>query len=149
MSVKSTLDKIAVDIADGLGIGFVELDDTLNVEAAISSTADMIVYQMIGMDEAPMDPLWNVDFAIGAKTTTDPANYDLASILSTIKTTVKKGETIMVKDYSAEAYPAPLTPPADVGYLYITDTRVDPQMFDGAAGIRMLAVKAAGVRYGS
>lgn len=142
LHVKSTLDKVVVDIAGSLGIGFVELDDTVNVEEALSSPADLVVYQMIGMSEAPMDPLWNVTMAIGAKTTTDAANYDLAAIISTIKDTFKKGRTFWVRDYSGTTAPVDNT-----GYWYITDVQVDPQMFDGASGIRMLNVRASAVRY--
>ena len=149
LGVKSTLDKIAVDLATSLGIGFVELDDTVNVEQRLTSTDDLVVYQLIGMDEAPTDPLWVINFAIGAKTTTDSANYDLASVLSAIKLVVKKGQSFVVKDYSGAAEDMDSFPPEEQGYFYITNTAVDPQMFEGASGIRMLNVQAAGVSYGN
>jgi len=142
LSVKSTLDRIAVDIANGLGIGFVELDDTVNVEQRLASPADLVVYQMIGMDEAPCAPLYRLTFAIGGKTTTDPANYDLAEIMSAVKTRIHRGASFDVKDYSKSAPPS-----VAEGNLYITETGVAPQMFDGASGIRMLSVSAAAMSY--
>jgi hypothetical protein len=142
LSVKSTLDKLAVDISNGLGIGFVELDDTVNVENKLASPADLVVYQMIGMDEFPSDPLYMVTFAIGAKTTTDPANYDLAEIISAVKDRVHRGAGIDVRDYSGSSAPTSVD-----GNLYVTETRVDPQMFDGMSGIRMLSVRAAATSY--
>lgn len=143
LSVKSTVDKIAVDIANGLGIEFVELDDTVNVEQMLSSPRDLVVYQLVGMDPNPQEPLWSVNFAIGAKTTTDAANYDLAAILAAIKSVVSKGKSFDVRDYSGAQAPT-----ISDGYFYVVDARVDPQMFDGASGIRMLSVRAAGVHFG-
>lgn len=143
LSVKSTLDRLAVDVANSLGISFVELDDTVNVESKLSSPDDLVVYQLIGMDEDPQDPLWSINFAVGAKTVTDPANYDLAAILSAIKQVFKKGETFQVLDYSGT-----VAPTQSRGYIHITATAVDPQMFEGASGLRMLRVSAAGVNYG-
>jgi hypothetical protein len=143
LAVKSTIDRIAVDLATALSIGFVELDDTVNVERLLSSPADLVVYQMVGMDEAPKAPLYMVTFSIGAKTTTDPANYDLAEIVSAVKAVVNKGASFQVKDYSSGTAP----PTEVVGSLLITSTGVDPQMFDGASGIRMLSVRAAAMDY--
>ena len=140
-SVKSTIDKVAVDIANGLEIGFVELDDTVNIEDALESNDDLVVYQMIGMVEDPTDPLWALSFSIGAKTTTDAANYDLADIISKVHKVVFKGETFQVADYGEV-----LAPSTYDGYFYVTDVQVDSQMFDGMTGIRMLNIQARAVR---
>ena len=144
LPVKSTIDKIVVDIARSLGIGFLELDDTVSTDNALSSPDDYVVYRFVGMDEEPRDPLWLVAFEVGAKTTTDPANYDLAQIMSAIKEVIATGKAFTVYDYSGVAQP---TTPA--GDLYIVDARVDPQMFDGVAGIRMLSVQARAANYAS
>ena len=141
VEVKSTIDKLAVDIATALGIDFVELDDTVNVDEKLASPDDLIVYQMVGMDEAPRDPLWNLTFQIGGKTTSDSANYDLADIIGAVRGTVNKGESIDVYDYSGIA-----TPTVKEGYIYFSEVSVDPQAFEGASGIRMLAVSASVVR---
>lgn len=139
--VKSTIDKLAVDIADGLGIGFVDMDDTVNIAGALESTDDMIVYQVVDMNEQPMDPIWALHLLIGGKTVSDSANYDLAAIIGAIRETVKKGDSIDVYDYSEVAAPT-----AKEGYIYFNDVGVDPQAFEGASGIRMLNVNAAVVR---
>ena len=140
-SVKSTIDKLAVDIANDLEIQFVELDDTVNIEEAMESNSDMVVYQMVGMQEDPSDPLWALHFSVGAKTVTDAANYDLADIISGINRTLKKGETFQVADYGQVIAPSTYD-----GYFYVTDIQVDPQMFDGMTGLRMLNVQARAVR---
>ena len=139
--VKSTVDKLAVDIANNLSIAFVELDDTVNVDDKLASPADMIVYQMVGMEESPIDPLWNLNIQIGGKTTGDSANYDLAGIIGGVRALVYKGADIDIMDYSGVSAPT-----VKEGYIYITDVAVDPQAFDGASGIRMLNVNASVVR---
>jgi hypothetical protein len=139
--VKSTVDRLAVDVANSLSIDFVEMDDTVNVDEKLGSPNDMIVYQMVGMEEAPIDPLWNLNLLVGGKTTGDSANYDLAAIIGGIRNFIKKGESIDVMDYSGVSAPT-----VKEGYIYITDVAVDPQAFDGASGIRMLNVNASVVR---
>ena len=139
--VKSTVDKLAVDIANSLSIGFVELDDTVNVDEKLASPDDLIVYQMVGMEEAPIDPLWNLSLQIGGKTTGDSANYDLAAIIGAIRQVVYKAGSIDIYDYSQ------VTPQTvKEGYIYFSEVAVDPQAFDGASGIRMLSVSGSVVR---
>jgi hypothetical protein len=139
--VKSTVDKIAVDIAESLNIAFVEMDDTVNIDEMLASPDDMIVYQMVGMEEEPIDPLWSLHIQIGGKTTTDKANYDLAAIIGGIRQVVKKGDYVDVMDYSEAAAPT-----VKEGYIHFTEVAVDPQAFDGASGIRMLNINARTVR---
>lgn len=141
VEVKSTIDRLAVDIAETLGIGFVELDDTVNVDEMLASPDDLIVYQMVGMEESPMDPLWNLTFQIGGKTTSDSANYDLAAIIGAVRGVVSKGESVDIYDYSGISAPT-----IKEGYMYFSEVAVDPQAFEGASGIRMLSVSASTVR---
>jgi hypothetical protein len=141
VAVKSTIDKLAVDIAASLSIDFVEMDDTVNIDEKLASPADMVVYQMVGMEESPMDPLWTLHVQVGGKTTGDSANYDLADIIAGIRTFISKGESIDVMDYSGVSAPT-----VKEGYIVFTDVAVDPQAFDGASGIRMLNVNAGAVR---
>lgn len=142
VSVKSTIDRLAVDIASSLSIGFVELDDTVNVDEALGSPNDLIVYQMVDMREDHSDPLWSLEFQVGGKTTLDAANYDLAEIVSGIRGFISKGGYVHVMDYSQVA------PPTQVeGDIIFIDVSVDPQAFDGASGIRMLTVQSKAIRY--
>jgi hypothetical protein len=142
LDVKSTIDKIAVSLATVLKVGFVELDDTVNVAEKLATAEPMIVYQMIALEENPRDPLYELTFAIGAKTTSDPANYDLATLVSAIKDVLKEDESWDIGDYSGTEDPSAMT-----GYFYVSSVQVNPQMFDGMAGIRMLDVRAQAVRY--
>ena len=70
--VKSTVDKLASDIAADLSVQLVELDDTVNVDEALASAADLIVYQMVSMDENPIDPIWDLVFEMEQKSRPTP-----------------------------------------------------------------------------
>lgn len=140
--VKSTIDKVAIDLAGTLGIAAVELDDVTNVENALASPDDLILFQFVEMQPDPADPLYSLQFEVGVKTTSDSANYDLATLLSSVQDEVAMGDTFYVQDFSQVAAPT-----QDEGYFYITGVQTDPQAFDGASGIRMQRVFAKAVRY--
>ena len=62
-------------------------------------------------------------------------------MVDVIRSHIGKGTSILVKDYSE------VTPPTDSdGFIFFTDTAIDPQAFDGASGIRMLSVQSKAVR---
>lgn len=141
LSVKSTIDRLAFDIGADLSVGVVELDDTVNVDEALASPDDLIIYHLVSMDENPFDPLWAVAFEIGAKTVSDAANYDMARLISGVRDRVYKGGYIEVKDYSNVAPPT-----SNEGYIYFSDMNVDPQAFEGASGLRLWTVLGRAVR---
>lgn len=142
LAVKSTIDKIAHDLATSKGIEAVEIDDVTNVENALASPADLVMFQFVDMQPEPADPLYALQFEIGIKTTADKGNYDLARLLSSVQDTVATDNTFHFRDYST-----PTPPTEDVGYMYITGVQTDPQAFDGASGIRLQSVYAKAVRY--
>ena len=142
LSIKSTIDKVATDLAHNLGIGFVELDDTSMVDSMLGSPDSLIVYQMVGLQPDPIDPLYRLSFAVGAKTTSDPANYDLATLIAAITDVIAEGEQFDVMNYSGASQPT-----VKEGFFLISNAQVDPQMFDGLAGIRMLSVQAQAQRF--
>ena len=144
--MKSTIDKTAVDAAiqlGGPGALFVDLDDTLRSQEILSSEEDVLVWEVLSMDEAPSDPLWTVMFAMGAKTTIDPGRYSMMDMLSHINAVMPKGSSIDVIDYTPDGDGATKT-----GSMYITDVRMDNQMYDRQSGIRMILVAARAVRGG-
>lgn len=143
--VKSTIDKAGVDIANayGGGVGFVDLDDQVAVDALLSGNNSAVVWEVIALTEDPVAPLYQLQFGIGAKTTADAGNYNLSDLLDAIHTTIKKDGTLDVIDY---------TPSGDGttkrGYIYFTDVSVDPQLFDKASGIRLISVSGRAVNNG-
>ena len=142
--VKSTVDKKGVDIAQAYTpapLDFIDLDDTDRAQELLTSNKDMLIWQVVTFEEAPIDPLYTLIFGIGAKTVNDAGRYEMMSILGAVKTVFSRGETVGVKDYSPGGDGA-----TKQGYLYITDTGVDPQVDDNHAGLRFVTVAARAVR---
>lgn len=144
-AVKSTLDHEGNQVATNLpgGVAFVDLDDTVNVDAVLSSDDPAIVWQFMVMDEAPADPLYTVQFAIGAKTTQDPANYKLIDFVTEVHKIFAQGHTIKVMDWTGASVPT-----IDLGYLYVQRVSLAPQEFDAQSGMRLWVVDFRAVRYG-
>lgn len=142
LAVKSTIDFIAHTLATAHGIRAVEIDDVTNVESALAGSDDLIMFQLVDMQPDPSDPLYNLQFEIGVKTTSDSANYDLATLLSSVQDEIAVEDVFFVQDHSTVN---PAT--EDLGYIYITGSQVDPQAFEGLSGVRMQTVYAKVVRY--
>lgn len=137
--VKSTIDKKGVDIASAVGgdIKFIDLDDTVNSAALMAGEDSAIVWTMLSLDDAPIPPLYSLHFGIGAKTTLDPGNYNLTTLLGAVAGVMEKGKTIPIMDYSPGG--DGVTPR---GTMTFTDVSVDPQLFDKASGLRLISVTA-------
>lgn len=142
LKVKSSIDKMAHDIASSLAITAVELDDITNVQDELASPADLVLFSIDDMQPAPADPLYVLRFQIGVKTTQDSGNYDLSTLLSVVQEEVALGDTFYLRDYSTVSMPT-----EDMAFMYVTDVQTEPQEFDGLAGIRMQRVFARIVRY--
>ena len=141
LHVKSTIDKQGKDLADTLGVGFVDLDDTVNVESVLTGTSPALVWRFVTMDEAPRDPLYSLTFVIGIKTTSDASNYTLLTMISEVKNLFKKGTWMQVLDYSGIAVPT-----VNEGSMIFTESGVDQQVMDRESGVRMLTVTAKCVK---
>jgi hypothetical protein len=143
--VKSTIDKAGVDIAQAYSgtTEFVDLDDTVAVDELLAGDKEAIVWELLSLTESPMDPLYNINFGIGAKTTLDAGNYNMSDLLDAVHTVFKKGGSLDIKDY---------TPGGDGstkhGYVYISDVSIDPQLFDKASGIRLISITGSAVNNG-
>ena len=138
--VKSTIDKMGVDIAEAYGNNtkFVDLDDTVNIAEIMAGTDSAIVWSMLALVEEPIAPLYLLNFGIGAKTTSDPGNYNMSDLLDAVKSAFEKGKTVDIRDWS----PGGDSGVAKRGTLSVADVSVDPQLFDKASGIRLISVTA-------
>lgn len=140
--VKSTIDKAGVGIAQnyGQGVEFVDLNDMVNTQKMLATEAPAIVWEMLTLYDR--DPLYTLQFGIGAKTTADPGNYGLTDLLDAVHTEINKGDSLDIRDW---------TPGGDNGalkhgYMFFTDVSVDPQLYDKQSGIRLISVTAQAVR---
>jgi hypothetical protein len=140
--VKSTLDYTAMQIAQTLSLPVVDMDSAGLFAELLDSDATAIVWAIGSLSEAPTDPLWFVDFDIGAKTSLDPAQYKSLDVVGTLTATFKVGKEITVKDYSGNtAGPA-------VGSLFITNVIASPSQPDRLSGVRLINVQARAMRTG-
>lgn len=141
--VKSTIDKAGVDIATAFGgdTQFVDLDDSVKVDELMSGSQSAIVWTLMTLEEDPIAPLYSLTFGIGAKTTSDPGNYNMTDLLDAVKGTIQKGSSMVIKDWS----PGGDSGVSSHGTMFFTDVSVDPQLFDKASGIRLISVSAKAV----
>lgn len=137
MAVKSTLDKLAKDAADGLGAAVLDLDTLTNVSEVADSRDAAVLFRFITLDEDPKDPMWTFTFEVGAKTTSDPGSYTLVEMIEALRPTFKQGADIDFYDYGGA-----VVSDNKVGFGTVTEFTVEPQIFSGAAGIRLFMVRA-------
>jgi hypothetical protein len=140
--VKSTIDRAGVDIAlaYGDGVKFMDLDNVVDVAEVQAGSDGAIVWTMLSLDEAPRAPMYLIRFGIGAKTTLDAGSYTMAALLDAVKSVMKKGATMELRDY---------TPGGDGtthrGTMTFSDISVNEQLFDKASGLRLISVTAMAV----
>lgn len=141
MHVKSTLDRMGNDLVASTGADSgANLDDTVNVDDIFKSDDNTILWQLISVEEDPSDPLYIVQFAIGAKTTNDAGNYDLIAFQTQVNDLFHKNALVELYDYSQGDQSV------KKGIMTITEAMLTPQEFDNEAGIRMQVFSAKAFR---
>ena len=140
--LKSSIDQKAVQIANALGVAVVDLDSSGLVAELLESDAPAVVWAMGNLTEAPMDPLWYLDFDIGAKTSHDPAQYKSMDITGVLADAFRVGTTIPVKNYTGTS------PGTDIhGEVIVSSVAASPSQPDRLSGVRLINVQARAVRY--
>lgn len=144
LAVKSTIDKIAVDLSITItpAINAVDLDDNVAADTLLKSKKSAIVWEFLTMDGNPNPPMYSVTFKVGARTIHDHGNYTSLHLLDLIKSEFQQGKRIEIIDYSQ------LPATNVVGVMIVTNMEVDPQMFDKSSGIRLAVVSASVLSYG-
>jgi len=142
LALKSTIDKMGVDLAGTLGVAdFLDLDDVVNASTVLQGETDAIVWLFSTLDENPVDPLYTVIFSVGAKTTSDASNYDMMQFISKVQATFKKKSTFKIYDYSGAAPDATLR-----GTMTVIQSGVEAQEYDKESGYRFVSIVAQVVR---
>jgi hypothetical protein len=145
IAVKSTIDKLGVDLVTTLNalreeesqLDYVDLDDATNIASIIEGSTSAIVWQLNVVIENPVHPLYDVVFTVGAKTVVDPGNYELLSLVDSIKESIPLRSFFPILDYSTEDEPTVVA-----GDMYITGMNMEPHEFDRQAGFRLLTFTA-------
>lgn len=136
LAVKSTIDKVGVDMAAAQPgtPKFVDLDDATATEEAMSKPDPVFIWEMSDFQEAPKDPLYRATFSVGVRAMNDPANYGLLKMTGIIGGVFRPGTFIEVKDCSDTLVSA------SQGRILISKAYVNAQGFDRAAGVRMISI---------
>lgn len=142
LCVKSTLDYVAVQLANELNLPVVDMDSAGLFAELLDSDQPAIVWAIGSLSEAPSDPLWYVDFDIGAKTSVDPAQYRSLDIVSEISDAFRVGTQFTVRDYSGDTAGNP------VGQMFVTAVIASPSQPDRLSGVRLINVQARAMRTG-
>lgn len=143
LCVKSSLDFFANQLASDLDLPLVDLDSAGLVAELLESDQTAVVWAIGSLSEMPMDPLWYVDFDIGAKTSVDPAQYKSLDVVSTLASAFKVGTSIDIKDYSGDVAGTSL-----LGQLFVTNVVASPSQPDRLSGIRLINVQGRIMRTG-
>jgi len=147
--VKSTLDKVMLDLVDTLRarggdwrrIKGVEMDDVTQVDSILKAKNPVIVWSFESVQPSPHDPLYTATFLAGARTVSDVGNYKLSDLSAEIHNLFEKGKTIPLGDYRGHSAIE------GRGSLYVTGISLDPQVFDHVAGIRFWSITSRVQRF--
>ena len=141
-AIKSTIDRYGVAVAEAYGdLLFLDLDDSYNVSQVLETDEPAVVWQLMYLDEDPVDPMFKLAFVIGAKTVNDPGNYALLRIVDSFRQVFVQNDSIDIYDYSGEDAPT-----KKLGYMYFTGIDVEAHIADQQAGYRLATVTARVVR---
>jgi len=142
LAVKSTLDKIAFDLANSASLNYLDIDGVLLEAALVESDQPALGWSLSTLADSPVDPMYYLEFEIGAITAIDPAQYQALDIIGLTRSAFKPGTDIPVFDYSGEVVGT-----QQLGVIHVTWAGVTPKQFDRAASLRMATVQAHALRF--
>lgn len=142
LSVKSTIDYWAKQVADAVGLPFLDLDGSEFQSAIVESDQPAICWEFSTIQEDPKDPMWFVSFDIGAMTMLDPAQYISLDLVGKLIDQFKVGSRIAVRNYSGVSMPV-----SDVGAMLIVSAGITPQQQDKTTGFRFVSIMARVTRW--
>jgi hypothetical protein len=142
LAVKSTIDKLAIGLADSESLAYIDIDGVLLEAALVESDQPALGWSLSTMADSPMDPMYYLEFEIGGITAIDPAQYKALDIVGLTRSVFKPGTDIPVFDYSGEVAGV-----EQLGIIHVTWSGVAPKQFDRAAGLRMATVQARALRF--
>jgi hypothetical protein len=137
LAVKSTLDKIMKDVADSLSISFFDLDGVALVSDVFESEASALAWSLLTFHDAPVPPMYFIEFESGGKTSNDISQYISMSIVDAISDKFCSGKSYDIMDYSGQSQPTKV-----LGNMYISGCGVAPAQTDRGSGLRLVRIQA-------
>ena len=143
-ALKSTLDKAGHDlaVAQTPDILYVDLDDVAQSSVLFAGESNAIVLGSLLLNEHPKDPLYSISFQMGARTVTDPSNYQMMDLVGQVNTLFDKGSVVPIFQFATAGSVG-----AQAGYFLVTDISVGDHMFEKMSGIRLLTIQGRAVRF--
>lgn len=143
--VKSTIDKTMMDLVTALsptftGLQGVDVDNLTETDEIFKAETPVLLWQFLTLTPSPKDPLYRVNFLVGAKTVSDKGSYNLSNLSNELRKNFEVEQRIEVGDYSGD------TPVANTGYFLVTHNTFTPQQYDHMSGIRFFSITAVGAR---
>jgi hypothetical protein len=132
--IKSAVDKLCNQMAVDLGIKFLDTDDTTQTSKIFNSSDNALLFEFGTLQPDPQDPIYVGHFNVGARTVTDPGNYEILKLVGLVSGIFPKGERILIHD----SYLPVET--GLIGVLVPGDVEVISQQYDILAGVRMVHV---------
>lgn len=149
-AVKSTIDHLGVGIASEVGaadpeiiINAMTLDATTGVTEKLKSSEPAIVWALESFSPSPVDPLYELVFTIGPKTTSDVSAELITGLVGAVQSKISEISRFDIKNYAGEEVSEL---PGETGTGHIFSTQVQEQMFDNQSAIRLVRVFAHVVR---
>jgi hypothetical protein len=142
LALKSTIDKRLLELATEKGYGFFDLDGIYQDTGSINTLSPAVAWAFQVWAESPKDPMWEVSFEAGARTSEDLSQYDSMRIAGEVVSLFPSGEDFEIYDYSLAV--AGTTP---LGRVFIIHSMVVPVVFSDSSTLRMVNVQAKVLRY--
>lgn len=142
LSIKSTIDYLAKQIADAKGLPFLDLASAEFDAAIVESDQPAICWDFESIDESPRDPMWTCSFSIGAMAMLDPSQYISLDLVGLVSEKFCVGSSHEIYDYSGA------TKSELVGQFYVVSCGLAPAQQDQATNVRFVTVSVRAVRYG-
>ena len=143
LAVKSTIDKVCIDLATASGIKFLDLDDATAVEGVMQSTDSAVIWELQTFDESPQDPMWSISFGVGGRTSNDASNYEILALTGAIASKFTIGTQIPIFNYSGT------TVGLQEANMTVISNNTAPQLFDRTSGLRLAGITAKLLRFTS
>jgi hypothetical protein len=142
LSLKSTIDYLAKQIADSKDLPFFDLASSEFDTAIVESDQPAICWDFESIDEMPRDPMWTCAFSIGAMALLDPSQYISLDIVGLVSDKFKVGESFDIRNYSGDSA-------SDIeGKFTVVSCGLAPAQQDQATNVRFVIVSVRAIRYG-
>lgn len=136
--LKSTIDKLGVDLAGDLGFSkFLDIDDRSDYATTlVEGNNDAVIWRVMDYSETHVRGRWAFTFVIGTSLHTDVNNTKAMRASSIISQQFRAGCTLDIKDYTGAVESE------RKGLMSIIQNSVDPALSDGMQGFRWSAITA-------